>query len=889
MVLRIDSGLSACRFNVLDEHMGERVRLDFPPTTRYGLGLPRLLEGLETCAVVPLVTAMVELHCFDATSDSPAFRKLVELPIDSLHVAIGWNGPQGIEALFGTAANDRALYHWSHRGLVKLPAEVVGPASDVDALLRADLDGDGEPEVAASFGAWRAYDLRILRQTPDGFAVRARKRLGVVHQLGLIRHGDRPPLLAASKHDAYPNPTQLGADTPFGAPPGVYLLELDGDRLEVRERIPYLRETLLDATPHRMVIGDLDGDGMDDLALGSATVHGEYTALHRQVSPGRFMGALIGGITPLNTLDLGARDGLLVRSFEDTQGWVLGLGELAFPPRPRSDPPREVAPAPDADLALEWQRASELDSMGLTTIAARRIEAAARLARSPRAGLLALVHAAELLIKAGSTTQATDLLDEVIASQPPVEVSQRAYQERARAHLARFSLSEAVADLARTPLDIEAQRAWLQGLAARTPPSSVVIADGALDSRWNIHRPRAIERTGHAARSLRLAGADGDGVIASLPVDYPGGAITIDLTLTVEHLELGVELALRLRQGERELIRFDLMGQGGGAVLNRIVACAPSQGMTRLAQLHPYRHDLAQEALTVRIGIKPLFEGAELLCDISNGEGSLVSRRQPIALPVEGPSSLELIAGGRPSGGVAVWSARVERLSITGLTPIPAGSPFDRAVSDGELHESRAPFASFASASPWFEADTAVEHGDVPAATALLSPLARDEAFWSSHEFMRRLRLDAVTWLPVVGSIDRRTALAALTRAWALGVRYLPSERTLAFLGLPALAEVDGSSHEDRLVLVAVLRAGLRFGLITPAWRHALEIAERMPATAASSELALLAAAKYARDGDEPRARALFGRWRDSVPFPELAFESLSHDPDAGYLARWLD
>ncbi len=875
---------------VLDGKMKVIARLDLPPTTRYGLGLPRLLTGMETCAVVPLVTAMVRLYCLDSTSGPPAFKQVVELPIDHLHVAIGWLGPEGMEALFGTAAVDRALYHWSPRGLVMLPPEVVGPPSDVDALLRADLDGDGEPEVVASFGAWRAYDLRVLRQTPTGFSVRARKRMGVVHQLGLVRRSDGPPLLAASKHDAYPNPTQLGAATPYGAPAGVYLFALEGDRLIERQMLPYLEETRLDATPHRMVVGDFDGDGLDDLALGSATALGEYTALHRQVSPGRFVGALVGGMTPLNTLDLGNRDALLVRSFEDLQGWVLGYGAGALPPRPLNDKPRADVPPLDADLELEWQRASELDSMGLTAIAARRVEAAARLARSPRAGLLALIRAAELLVKAQLPTQATDLLDEVIAKNPSEDIAHLAFRERARAHLARFSLSQAVADLGRTPLDIEAGRAWLETVAAQTPPTEVVIADGTLDERWNIHRAGAIVRTGHGAQSLRLAGAGGDGVIASLPVDYTGGAIAIDLSLTIEHLEIGVDFSLRLRQGEREIVRFKVDGQGGGLVLFRDVGCAPSQGMAVLTELHPYRHDVAQEKLTVRLGLMPLPDGGEFLCDVANDERSLVARRQPIALPVEGPARLELVAGGSPGGAVAVWSARVERLAITGLTPVPAGgSPPVRAVFEGDLDESRAPFASFVSTSAWVKADSEVEHGDVAAATAWLLPLAADSGFWTTHELMRRLRLDPGTWLPVVGAIDRRSALAALTRAWAIGVRYLPSERTLDFLGLPALAEVDGSSHEDRLVLVALLRVGLRFGLTTPASRHALDITERMPATADSSELALLAAAHYERKGDEPRARALFQRWRASVPFPELAFDALKHDPDAGHLARWLD
>lgn len=887
----------AQEFLALGDDLSVVARLALPPDTHYGHHLPHLVNGLEHCAAVPTRGGQVRLFCLEEGPQAAAFVERATLPISNLHAVLGWQSAAGKELLLGTAGGARALHHWSPGGLVTLGPEVVGPPSDVDALLRADLDRDGEPEVVATFGAWRAYDLRVLSQTADGFALRARKRLGVAHHLGLVDRGPERPLLVVVKQNAYPSPNLLGADTPFGVPAGIYFFELRGDELIEHLHMPLFEGTRLAAWPHRLLIGDFDGDGLDDLALGSATGQGEYTSLHRQVSPGRFVLALIGGMTPLAKLGSGSRDGLLVRTVEDLDGWTLGIGDVPLLPLPSSDEarrPLRVDTAELPDLMGEWQRADELDSMGLTSEAARRIEAAARMTRAPGIGASALIAAGELMIKAGRPKEASRLLGEVFASGVPRALMDRAYLARAQAHLARHDVAAAVADLARTGLELptDGGRAHVEAVAEKTSPAFDAARDGLLDPRWRLMRAGSVARAGHGASALRLSGASGDGVIATLPTTYGGGAIAIELELSLDRLELGAVFGLRLVQGGKDVAWFEITGEGGGLVLDRTFVCGPQTGMRQPSHSRPHEQDAAPEDLVARLGIMPTPSGAEIDCELTSGERVLVSGRMPLRVPAPGPLDLELVAAGSPGAGVTMWSMRLTRLSVTGLVPLGdgGGDPLTRALFEGDYDAARVHLGATAS---WVAADLEVALGRPLEAVAVLRQLANtdQDAFWTSHELLRRLRAAPRTWLSLAAMLDRRSALSALTNAWSVGVRYLESERTLDFLELPALAEIEPTSLADRQVLAAILRAGLRFGLETSAWRRALHLAASEPPAGRESEraeLTLLAAVALEKDGETERARALFARWRRSVPFPELAFDSLRHDPDAGHLAQWL-
>lgn len=902
------------QFLALDDELAVVARLALPSDTLYGHHLPSLVPSLERCAAVPTRGVLVRLFCLEDGAEGAAFVERATLPIGNLHAVLGWQSDAGMEVLLGTAGGARALHHWSPRGLVTLGPELVGPPSDVDALLRADLDRDGVPELVGTFGAWLAYDLRVLSQTVDGFALRARKRLGVAQQLGVVERGPSRPLLAVVKHNAYPSPNLLGADTPFGVPAGIYFFELRGDELVEHLFMPLFEGTRLAAWPHRLLVGDFDGDGLDDLALGSATGHGEYTSLHRQVSPGRFVLALIGGMTPLTTLPSGSRDGLLVRTVEDLDGWTLGLGDLPLPARSLPDEarlplgidtaePAGLTDLPDLpvvpDLIGEWRRAAELESMGLTGEAARRIEAAARLMRDPQHGASALIAAGELMNKAGRPKEAARLLAEVFDGSLPRPLMERAYLAQAQAHLARHDVAAAVRDLSRTPLELPVAggRAHVEAVAKRTSPTFDAIRNGRLDSRWYLNRAGSIARAGHGASALRLSGASGDGVIATLPVSYGGGAIAIELELSLDRLELGAVFGLKLVQGGHDVAWFEITGEGGGLVLDRTFVCGPQIGMRQPTHSRPHDQDSPAEDLMARLGIMPTPDGAVIDCELTSGDRVLVSGQMPFRLPAPGPLSLELVAGGSPGAGVTMWSSSLARLSVTGLVALDGedggpenGDRLARALFEGDHEAAQTLLGGTAS---WVAADLEVAQGRPLEALAILTGLAKlsGDTFWTSHELLRRLRADPRTWLSLIATLDRRAALTALTSAWSVGVRYLDAERTLDFLELPALAEIEPTNLADRQVLAAILRAGLRFGLETSAWRRAVRLAEAEPTPGRESEraeLTLLGAAALEKQGETTRARALFERWRRVVPFPELAFDSLRHDPDAGHLSAWL-
>ncbi|MFY0537992.1 FG-GAP repeat domain-containing protein [Nannocystis pusilla] len=117
--------------------------------------------------------ARFEVRMLDVAGESP---RVVDVWPDSVQMhatALDFDGDGRREVYLGTEAYERRFWRierdeagvWTRRS-AHGPTEAAG--SDLSAVLSADLEGDGRPEIVVAAGPWKAYDLRIFKPTPAG-------------------------------------------------------------------------------------------------------------------------------------------------------------------------------------------------------------------------------------------------------------------------------------------------------------------------------------------------------------------------------------------------------------------------------------------------------------------------------------------------------------------------------------------------------------------------------------------------------------------------------------------------------------------------------------------------------------------------------------------------
>jgi tetratricopeptide (TPR) repeat protein len=419
--------------------------------------------------------------------------------------------------------------------------------SDLTALTTADLDGDGRLELLVTAGPWRAYDLRAYRARQDGELDQvARRSFGAFEGLQRIRtaRGDAAALI---KIDFQVAPERFPADRPLGEPAGLYVVDLAGRALEILGHLPATPAAGPPVKMARLHVGDLDGDGADELVIDAFT-HGTLLVRVRPGEP--LKSRAIAGVRPLRVHDLdGDGDAEILATTDDgPRLLVLGTGDDPLLPLPAADvAPRPLPPGiADPVIADAWTHGEQLVAIGLPARTADELSAIARLA-GPHAPDL-LRRTAELYAATGDHARAAELYT-AAAERPDLAADALAAAAAARRRLGEFPAAAelarrrlAVVDAAARP-DAEAELAALTAATAPRPALALDFA-GPLDPRWRVADPVAVQRARTAGElSVWTVPA---ATLAEYPLRWDGGPVTLDVEMAVDRVEWGARLDVAL-------------------------------------------------------------------------------------------------------------------------------------------------------------------------------------------------------------------------------------------------------------------------------------------------------------------------------------------------------
>ncbi len=846
-----------------------------------------------------------EIRLFELGEGAP--RVALRWPDDAPHAsaAVDLDGDGLRELYVGTATYTRKLYRvepdaggtWQRRP-AHPPTDAI--ASDINALVAGDFDGDGREELAAAVGAWRAYDVRIFEAGPDGeLRVAARRRFGHVRAMAALRGADGTTLLALAKDDSALSKEAWPANQPQGEAAGLHIVRRRGDTLEAVAYVPWPAQDAGPTQSHRLMVGDFDGDGLQDLAAQVATYASPFARLLllRQRPDGSFASATLGAVTPMlaGNFDDDPADELLatVKRGDASELCVLGVAGEAVGPGPAPHVTAEVPRLADPLLERAWTRAEHLAGFGLYGDAAHALASRITLAgteadrRALQRRTAELYEAAGQFLRAGEGFEGLAFGGDVTAALRAVANFEQAMEMQSALRVARWALrSDGLTAMQASELRAAHER--LTAVEGRTARIELRF-DGAMDPAWTIAEPLAL-RIDPVHHELIVDATADMSTIATIPIELTGEPLTFEVELDVDRADWGTQIGISIRppNGGEPVAELAVTAGGGGGYLRRTVVfqphiielCAEETASPATHSSHRLRATLLSGHDRVHVeqtGSHPCEDTDTWQRPLHPGHYVLALR----STGIEGFATQQV-------------RARIRRISVLGARLTPAAgpaSPRDRIAADmvaGRWHVALAAEADAPAIDPLWHAVALAELGrtqDAIVGFAALDPAAPEIRRQLLHLLRTRPATFAVLLRAAFGPRYAALLLASLQKQGEYPDHELWAQRLVATAdleGLPVGADDQRQTRADLLAIRGKARKSV----------GELALAEADLAASAASTASLLAARGEQTDAalatiELQRAELAASRGLDDDAFA-AAGRALYRATDSAWMAERL-
>ncbi len=852
-------------------------------SVRQGDEFPARLDASSDFAPLPEDTPLVEgFSVVDIYDPSGAL----------LEEGATWYGLRPAD-LDGDGVDERYSLRWREgmlqvrgdRGVFYKPGQA--PISrDCARLATGDVDGDGSDELVVGCTEWSSYDIRVITGDGEGgLKLRARAQRSAPMAVLLVPDPWSPgtQLVVSGETDIFANTAVYGEEDPVGPPSGLVVYRLVGDALEEVFHYP----SHFKGTPG-VVAADLDGDGHQELMMISgSTEQLETMVLRPGAAPYTYALAPMPGARVLGAGELDGDDAgelvMLADAGGERQLWALGAGDLRLPPLPPA-PPRRPQPLPAGLAGTPWEGTWDalqaLQLAGLLPEAAQAMEGMAAIS-SEAVSAEVEAAAAALWEEEGRLIRAAEAWERAAAARGAQ--GEEAWARAVSAWLAAADPARALAVWRRwqasgSPGPEAALASTLEAWAAARE-RSVDLSRQPLHPSLRIEEPLAVTADGG---SLRLEQLSAGSTLASLPLRWAGGAVSLEARLTFDHLEWGGSGGLGLLpMGEGADAWFSVFGGGG---VNRMDAHCRIAGDTERLETPPVSPG-PPTTLTFELRMSWTPEDPRWRCSVALADsGRVLHRTAAEATSLEGRAlGLVLMDGERFPGQ---WlGVTVERLTIWGVeADAPAQAPRYQAALALAAGE---PGAALALLPEELRVDRAMALARSGRPSAAITELAGagDEALAGREPYLIRARREEA--VPLLREALGERFLEIYQRAWSPSAdRWQPWRHEalledLEGLDLFAMAPSLAATRAASLLESGGERGRREAAAWVARW-EALPPAEAAPQCGALSWLERLLALEAAGRGEGDRAIEHARRSLGATDTPALTRDRLAVDPRWG-------